>query len=252
MEGKSKVLSRLERLRHGFLESRASRKAEHLMRQLSSLSDPGFQLHRLGLKLREMPSREAAMILGQICRRGEEGDALFEQAHLHLLDKEALLGLLGEAKVASLAEELRFLGYEDARRYLAKDSPNLAFERRQEGERRPRESLGLRISLARKTLPRILERLLHDPDEKVIRTLLGNPRITEGEVLKIASSPRTPPSILSTLAHHDRWIHRYKVKLALVYNPNTPLRVSLGLLPFLLRQDLWEVAQYEALPHAVR
>jgi hypothetical protein len=168
------------------------------------------------------------------------------------LAKEALLEVLGEAKVASLSQELLLLGYEDAQRYLMKDPPNLRFERKQEAESRPKESLGLRISLARRTTPRIIERLIYDPDEKVIRAILGNPRLTEAEVLKIASASRTPPSILATLAHHERWIPRYKVKLALVYNPNTPLRVSLGLLPLLMRQDLLEIGQYEALPHAVR
>jgi len=251
MEVKDKVVSRLERLRHAFEETRALRMAERLARQLSSLSDPGFQLYSLGLRLREMPSKEGAMILGQICRGREKGNPLFERAHLHLLAKEALLEVLGEAKVASLLQELRFLGYEDAQRYLMKDPPSLQFERKQERERRPKESLGLRISLARRTTPRIIERLIYDPDEKVIRTILGNPRITEVEVLKIASAPRTPPSILATLAHHQRWIPRYKVKLALVYNPNTPLRVTLGLLPLLMRQDLLEIAQCETLPHAV-
>ena len=192
------------------------------------------------------------MILGQICRGREGGNSLFERAHLHLLANESLLEVLGEAKVASLLHELRFLGYVEAQRYLIKDPPNLIFERKQEGERRPQESLGLRISLARKTTPHLIERLIHDPDEKVIRTILGNPRMTEAEVLKITSSHRTPPSILSTIAHHQRWVCRYKVKLALVYNSNTPLRVSLGLLPLLMRQDLLEIAQYEALPVAVR
>ena len=74
--------------------------AERLARQLSSLSDPGLHLCSFGVKLREMPSKEAAMILGQICRGREGGNSLFERAHLHLLVKESLLEVLGEAKVA--------------------------------------------------------------------------------------------------------------------------------------------------------
>jgi hypothetical protein len=252
MDEKAEVLSRLERLRCAFEQSRASKVAERLVRQLSSLSDPTLQLHSLGQKLRVMPAKQGAMILDQICRRREEGALLFEGAHLHLLAKEALLGVLGGTKTASLIQELRFLGLEDTLRYLTSDPPNLRFERDHANARRPGETLGLRISLARKTTPRIIERLITDPDEPVIRTILGNPRLTEAEVLKVASSSRTPPSILATIADNQRWVCRYKVKLSLVYNPNTPLRVSMGLLPLLLRQDLAEIVQDPVLPVAVR
>jgi hypothetical protein len=252
MGDKAEILFRLERLRYAFGQVRASKAAERLIQQISSLSDPTLQLYSFGQKLREMPAKEGAMILDQICRRREEGTLLFEETHLQLLAKEVLLGVLGEAKTASLVRELRFLGLEDTLRYLLKDPPNLRFERDRAEDRRPRETLGLRISLARRTTPRIIERLIHDPDEAVIKTILGNPRLTEAEVLKISSSLRTPPSILATIAHNQRWICRYKVKLSLVYNPNTPLRVSLGLLPLLLRQDLTDVAEAEALPEPVR
>jgi hypothetical protein len=252
MGEKAEVLSRLERLRYAFEQSRASKVAERLVQQLSSLSDPTLQLHSLGQKLRVMPAKQGAMILDQICRRREEGALLFEGPHLHLLAKEALLGVLGGTKTASLIQELRFLGLEDTLRYLTSDPPNLRFERDHANARRPGETLGLRISLARKTTPRIIERLITDPDEPVIRTILGNPRLTEAEVLKVSSSHRTPPSILATIAYNQRWICRYKVKLSLVYNPNTPLRVSMGLLPLLLRQDLAEIVQDPVLPLAVR
>ncbi len=252
MGEKAEVLSRLERLRYAFEQSRASRVAEHLVHQLSSLSDRTLQVYSFGQKLREMPAREGAMVLDQICRRREEGVLLFEETHLHLLDKEALLGVLGEAKSASLMGVLRFLGLEDTLRYLTQDPPNLRFERDCADHRRPRETLGLRISLARRTTPRIIEKLIHDPDQKVVQTILENPRLTEAEVLKISSSPRTPPSILAIIAHNQRWICRYKVKLSLVYNPNAPLRVSMGLLPLLLRQDLAEMAEDHALPEPVR
>jgi hypothetical protein len=252
MSENAEALSRLERLKFAFEQNRASQVAERLALQLSSLSDPTLRLYSFGQKLREMPAKEGAMILDQICRRREEGALLFEGTHLQLLAKEALREVLGEAKISSLIRELRFLGLEDTLRYLTNDPPNLRFERDHAEDRRPLENLGTRISLARKTTPRIIEKLLHDPNDRVIQTMLGNPRLTEAEVLKISSSPRTSPSILATIAHHERWICRYKVKLSLSYNPNTPLRVSLGLLPFLMRQDLAEIADDQALPAPVR
>jgi hypothetical protein len=72
--------------------------------------------------------------------------------------------------------------------------------------------------------------------------LLGNPRLTEADVLKLAASRRAGVEGLEAIAQDDRWIVRYPVKVALANNPATPTRVVLGLLPYLLRQDLAELA----------
>lgn len=106
--------------------------------------------------------------------------------------------------------------------------------------------------MARKPSVRQIERLLYDPDPRVIRTMLGNPRLTEGDVLKITSSRRSSPEVLETIAHDPRWIARYLVKLALVYNGHTPARIVLGLLPSLLQQDLRDVAGAAGVPADIR
>jgi hypothetical protein len=65
--------------------------------------------------------------------------------------------------------------------------------------------------------------------------LLGNPRVTEAEVVKLAASRRAGPQALEIVAQDDRWIARYPVKLALANNPATPARIALGLLPYRFR-----------------
>ncbi len=107
---------------------------------------------------------------------------------------------------------------------------------------RPKEPVGYRISLARRALAGVFERLLLDPDARVVRTLLGNSRLTEAEVLKLAASCRASPEALMAVAQDDRWIARYPVKVALASNPATPTRIVLGLLPYLMRQDLRDVS----------
>jgi hypothetical protein len=107
---------------------------------------------------------------------------------------------------------------------------------------RPKEPVGYRISLARRALAGVLERLLFDPDARVVRILLGNSRLTEAEVLKLAASRRASPEALVAVAQDDRWIACYPVKVALANNPATPTRVVLGLLPYLMRQDLRDVS----------
>ena len=80
--------------------------------------------------------------------------------------------------------------------------------------------------------------MLFDPDPRVVQTILGNPRLTEGDVVKLAASRRASPEILKTVAQDTRWVARYQVKLALVSNPTTPTRIVLGLIPYLMKQDL--------------
>jgi hypothetical protein len=99
-------------------------------------------------------------------------------------------------------------------------------------------SLGHRRAMARGADLFWLERLLMDPDPGVIRNLLHNAKITEKEVLKLASRVPIPARILRVVAESPRWVSRYRVKKALVFNPCTPLEISLSLLDFMMVQDL--------------
>jgi hypothetical protein len=76
----------------------------------------------------------------------------------------------------------------------------------------------------------------------VIRAVLRNPRLIEADVVKLAASRRAAAEVLEIIAQDHRWIARYAVKVALANNPTTPLRVALGLLPYLLHQDLRALA----------
>jgi hypothetical protein len=80
--------------------------------------------------------------------------------------------------------------------------------------------------------------MLFDPDPRVVQTILENPRLTEADVVKLAASRRANPEILETVAQDTRWVARYPVKLALASNPTTPTRIVLGLIPYLMKQDL--------------
>jgi hypothetical protein len=165
----------------------------------------------------------------------------------------ALEPLLGREALDAMRGALRRLGYTETWRLLEREERKPV-----DGEDgvsvapRPSEPVGARISMARRALPRLIDRLLADPDDRVIATLLGNPRLTEREVLKLVSSPRVSPGSLEALARDPRWERRYSVALALAFNARTPIHIGLALLPRLLRQDLAEVAASERLPAFVR
>jgi hypothetical protein len=86
----------------------------------------------------------------------------------------------------------------------------------------------------------------------VIRSLLLNPRLTESEVLKIASLKPTSPKVLDEVFRQAKWIARYRVKKALVLNPYCNPGTAVHLLKFLLLGDLRDIVQFENLHLAVQ
>lgn len=89
--------------------------------------------------------------------------------------------------------------------------------------------LGERVSWARRPDRQVIERLMFDPSDRVIGKLLNNPKVTEADVLRIASRRPTPATSLEQVFAHPRWGLRIAVQEALILNPYTPLRIACGL-----------------------
>ena len=98
----------------------------------------------------------------------------------------------------------------------------------------------------------LLKRFLREQDPAVIRSLLRNPRLTESDVLRIASLQPTSPRVLEEVFASLKWIARYRVKKALVYNPYCPPAIVLHLLKFLLVGDLREIPRDKNLHPVIR
>jgi hypothetical protein len=113
-------------------------------------------------------------------------------------------------------------------------------------------TLGERKSLARRPDRDMMARLLLDPHPDVIAHLLVNPRLTEDDVLRLAAKRPNRPDVLAQIARTDRWVHRARIRLAIVLNPVTPPDVAAPLVSLLMRQELKLVAQTTAVPRAVR
>lgn len=90
-------------------------------------------------------------------------------------------------------------------------------------------TLGERRSWARRPDRALIDRLLLDPDPGVIANLLRNPRVTEADVLRIASRRPAPATVLGLVYRHPRWGQRRAVQAALVQNPYTPVEIATAL-----------------------
>ncbi len=215
-------------------------KTDQLLVVLGGIADRELRLYRFGEYLRERTPEEAAWTIAALWDRVAAGERQTQTICLGLLDAKCLARMLE----ANHLEKVR--GLLDANRHASAGlftpaTPGWALSDR-ETVRRPKEPIGFRISLARQPIAKVLERFLFDPDARVVRAVLRNPRLIEADVVKLAASRRTAAEVLEVIAQDHRWIARYSVKVALANNPTTPLRVVLGLLPYLLRQDLQALA----------
>jgi hypothetical protein len=235
-----RLLLSLQRFLQAVRRLRTWQATDRLLGLLGGITDPELRLHRFGEHLNGQTPEEAAWTIALLWDRIAAGERRLQATCLGLLDCNRLARVLDADRLkvvqAALAREeessAALLAAPEGRSGLAED----------EAGPRPKEPVGFRISLARRPGRRVLDRLLFDPDPRVVRTILGNPRLTEADVVKLAASRRAGPEVLETIAQDDRWIVRYPVKVALANNPTTPARVVLGLLPYLLQQDLRAVA----------
>jgi hypothetical protein len=94
--------------------------------------------------------------------------------------------------------------------------------------------------------------LLRDSSEKVLMALLANRNISDEEVVVLARRRNISGEVLGMIAGRKRSPREYEINSALVNNPKTPRRVSLGILRRIRPKDLAFVTQNKMLPTELR
>jgi hypothetical protein len=113
-------------------------------------------------------------------------------------------------------------------------------------------TLGERKTLASRPDRKSLDRLLLDPHPAVIAKLLQNPRLTEDDVVRLASRKPAVPVILAEVAASPRFIRSSRVKRALCANPTCPELLANRVLPLLAVADLQLVLDSPSVAPAIR
>lgn len=236
----------------------AKGRADALVRTVCAIPEASLRAAYLRQILQDGDTSALAATLDVVCARSEQADEPAREALVALVDA------LNDAGLATVVQHLR---------EEAAGVPLLALERlvRQPVSTRPRRevpepeddrvpdygrgrplTLGERKALARKPDRSMMERLLHDPHPDVIRMLLANPKLTEEDVLSVASRRPCRPDVLTEIARIPRWAHRPRIRIALVLNPDTPPSVAAPLVGLLLRHELRLVATSTTVAPAVR
>jgi hypothetical protein len=109
-----------------------------------------------------------------------------------------------------------------------------------------------RIQLAMKGSKEERSILIRDGTKIVALAVLESPKITDGEVEKIASQKNVLEAVLRGIPLKRRFAKLYPVTRNLVANPRTPLDLSLGLMKHLLAQDLKNLSGNKDVSDTVR
>ena len=80
--------------------------------------------------------------------------------------------------------------------------------------------------------------LIRDPCRVVQRAVLQSPQLTDREVESFASMASLGDEALRMIAGNRKYRKNYTITRALMFNPKTPLEISLHLLPIATAQDL--------------
>jgi hypothetical protein len=235
----------------------AAATARRLAQRVTALPDLTMRQVALAEALSLASAEDAVALLAALLRASRE-----TPGHPYTATIAALAGMLSDP--TRLAYDVRKSLYEAA---LALERPDISrllfeapagpFEPRPPGPERPIAprgrplTLGERKSLARTRRRDLIARLVVDPDAQVIRVLLGNPHLTEGDVLAIASRRPNRKEVLRVV-FESSWLARYAVKRALVLNPYTPGDLAVRLLPTLVLNDLRAVAHDPAASEPLR
>ncbi len=94
--------------------------------------------------------------------------------------------------------------------------------------------------------------LIRNPVKEVALTVVRNPKVTDSEVELYAGSTNVCEDVHREIGKNREWCKNYNVIRSLVFNPKTPIGVSLEKINFMKEKDLQFLSKSRNVPHAVR
>jgi hypothetical protein len=240
--------------------------AEAIVRATCGMKEAELRVSYLKALLRESELGALASSLDALCARAQQAEPDAREVLMALVDaiQDPTLGDIVR-KLRDEAARVPLLALERVVRYPSSiPSPEQGAGPKDAKDSAPHTdhvpdygrgrtlTLGERKALARMPTRDMTERLLRDPHPDVIRRLLVNPKITEDDVLTLAVRRPGRPEVLAEIARTPRWMHRPRIRMALVLNPGTPMDVGAPLVGLLVRQELELVATSPKVAPALR
>ncbi len=204
--------------------------------------------------LRRLEVAESAALLDALCRSSERGEPEAREAlapwvaglvAIHDSSWVTTLRLqVTEQHLPSLGRMLRQYGRLTSAPAAEPPVPDYGSGREL--------TVGERRSLARQPNRRAFEKLLRDPHPLVLRNLLGNPRLTENDVLRLAARRPLQDTVIEELAKRPDWLLRPRVRMTILHNPYARSHVAMALIVLCKRDELLEIFENTSLHPALR
>jgi hypothetical protein len=109
-----------------------------------------------------------------------------------------------------------------------------------------------RIQLAMKGTKEERSLLIRDGTKIVALAVLESPKVSDGEVEKFAGQKNVLEAVLRGIPMKRRFAKNYSIVRALVFNPRTPLDLSLGLMKNMIVSDLRNLSNNKEVSDTVR
>jgi len=236
------------------------RRPDALVGATLSLGDAALRAAYVASVVRAWDVAVLAPALDEVCERAEQAEAAAREALLSIVDAlnsggmdDVVQRLREEAEGRSLLALERLIRHPVR---VGRNGTGAGEKTRQDkvpfdGRGRPL-TLGERKSLARRPDRDTMQKLMADPHPDVIHRLLRNPRVLEDDVVRLGARRPGNAAVLAEIARSTKWVHRPRVRMALVLNPATPSEIAARIAGLLLRPELQLVAGAPHVPAAVR
>jgi len=224
---------------------RLEQQAERLTKHCLALPEQLMRTSYLSSKLTAMTDSMVMELLNVILKKSAERIMPYRELMRESAKFDLILVELGPYRTSRIYHAAVRKNYAEVVNFFSRYRPM----KKDEGDEDlflnygfPDKTLGERRQMARSVDHNTIDRLGYDIDPEVVRRLLINPRITERDVVKIASRRPNKPQILDVIFNSPKWLARYEVKLALIRNPYASPRIALAILPSLMIHDIKDVA----------
>jgi hypothetical protein len=201
---------------------------------------------RSGLALEDLPAYGAAR------RRIHGGSAQDEEVAKKVAAEQAI----AEAQAEAALEDMGAAAPDgDEEKQVAPGSPEeRALEQKKLSITQQVMKLGIakKIEWANKKGNREVRTiLLRDPNKLVQLAVIQSPRITEGEIAKVALSRTAPQEVLQSIYNSRQLMKNYQIKMNIVTNPKVPVGVSMRFLSTLRMAEVKALAKNRNVPQGL-
>jgi hypothetical protein len=201
---------------------------------------------RSGMVLEDLPAFRAARrrIYGGATEDEEVAKKVTQEQARAVAEAEAALELMGAANPDAVEEKPLH--------------PGGAEEQEQEQKRLSITQQVMRLSIAKKIEwankkgnREVRTLLLRDPNKLVQLAVIQSPRMTEGEIAKVAVSRTAPNEVLSYIYNNRQLMKNYQIKMNLITNPKVPVGVSMRYLSSLRMAEVKNIAKNKNVPQGL-